>query len=78
MPPMGELGPQGRAFVLTIPLNGCLPGKLLWSDKNCRYWVFESVFSFVAIVVSRSLIGDNCGVVKKGCSQSMHVPLRMF
>ena len=78
MPPIGESGPQGRAFVLTIPLNGCLPGKLLWSNRNCRCWVFENVFSFVAIVVSRSLIGDNYGVVKKGCSQSMRVPLRML
>ena len=68
MPPMGELGPQDRAFVLTIPLNGCLQGKLLWRNMNCRCLVFESVFSFVAIAASRRLIGDNCGVVKRGCS----------
>jgi hypothetical protein len=27
--PITASGPQGRAFVLTIPLNGYLPGKLL-------------------------------------------------
>lgn len=29
IPPITESGPNGRALVLTMPPNACLPGKLL-------------------------------------------------
>lgn len=51
-----------------MPLNGRLPGKLLWRDKNWRYSSLDNNLRLLARLFSMRLIGDKLAVVNIGFS----------